>query len=192
MTNDSLIEKLIKESRAFRDSENAGMLHISKVIAIIRRHFNGKPAIEGKPLELQTRDELLAYIRNHTEDKLDMVKTPVVHSDEHWKKHAQQKMLDMVESFYNILAYRDAEIKELRTALSEDGKVMGDVSANDHRSVGLVTEPSPTKTETKIDEIKIVCDLIRSLFSYDEPPWFEIENVAKRIFSLRTTERNEP
>lgn len=82
MINDSLIEKLIKESRAFRDSENAGMLHISKVIAIIHRHYNGKPAIEGKPIELQTRDELLAYIRNHNEDKLDMVKKPVAHSDE--------------------------------------------------------------------------------------------------------------
>ena len=30
-----------------------------------RRHYEGRPAVEGKPLELQTRDELLACIRQH-------------------------------------------------------------------------------------------------------------------------------
>ena len=31
--------------------------------AIVRRHVEGRPAVSGKPLEIQSRDELLAYIR---------------------------------------------------------------------------------------------------------------------------------
>lgn len=36
---------------------------LNEVIVLIRRHFEGKPAVAGKPLEIMTRDELLNYIR---------------------------------------------------------------------------------------------------------------------------------
>lgn len=34
-------------------------------LAIVRRHHEGRAAVAGKPLELMTRDELLAYIQGH-------------------------------------------------------------------------------------------------------------------------------
>jgi hypothetical protein len=37
------------------------------VIELVERHMNGRPAVAGKPLELQSRDELLAYIRRYAE-----------------------------------------------------------------------------------------------------------------------------
>jgi hypothetical protein len=37
--------------------------------SVVRRYYEGRPAVEGKPLELQTRDELLAYIRKMKADK---------------------------------------------------------------------------------------------------------------------------
>lgn len=36
---------------------------IQAAITIVRQHFEGRTAVPGKPLELMTRDELLAYIR---------------------------------------------------------------------------------------------------------------------------------
>ncbi len=67
MSSDSLIE--ILEYRRTNSAHshpyygagyNDGLMD---AIDIIRHHYEGRPAVEGKPLELMTRDELLNYIR---------------------------------------------------------------------------------------------------------------------------------
>ena len=44
-------------------NRNHGVLPTGEAIAIFRRHYEGRPAVDEKPLELMTRDELLAYVR---------------------------------------------------------------------------------------------------------------------------------
>lgn len=63
MNSDSLIEELETSLRPEAIAGGNPAMLLDRVILIIRRHYNGKSAIEGKPLELQTRDELLAHIR---------------------------------------------------------------------------------------------------------------------------------
>jgi hypothetical protein len=46
---------------SYEQGRNDGL---TAAIAIVRRHTEGRPAVEGKPLELMTRDELLSYIRH--------------------------------------------------------------------------------------------------------------------------------
>lgn len=40
---------------------------IGDYLAAVQRHHNGRTAVPGKPLELQTRDELMAYIKEQDE-----------------------------------------------------------------------------------------------------------------------------
>lgn len=64
MTTDSLIQEL--ESQKFAHGEDLKPYNdaVSDCIAIVRRYYEGKPAIPGKPVELQTRLELLAHVRS--------------------------------------------------------------------------------------------------------------------------------
>lgn len=73
----SLIDLLyeLRPKDNYRGGAKSGyMLGVRDAIAIVRRHYEGRPAVAGKPLEIQTRDELLAYIRQQQpEDQEDIV-----------------------------------------------------------------------------------------------------------------------
>jgi hypothetical protein len=62
-------DELIKaiEAAAFNptyDDRMGKFVPLDKAITIFRLHTEGRPAVEGKPLELMTRDELLSYIQH--------------------------------------------------------------------------------------------------------------------------------
>jgi hypothetical protein len=57
-------DELIKAIEALPSVNSSGLVYRPDVVAAIRRHTAGRPAVEGKPLELMTRDELLSYIRH--------------------------------------------------------------------------------------------------------------------------------
>ncbi len=65
MTNGSLIDLILPHLNCPTGDCSLCRDRAAAIIAIVRRHYEGRPAVEGKPLELMTRDELLAYIKQH-------------------------------------------------------------------------------------------------------------------------------
>ncbi len=64
VSDSTLIEKL-KEAYDNPRGDIMWRAGLARAMGIVKLHYEGRPAVEGKPLELQTRDELLAYIRQH-------------------------------------------------------------------------------------------------------------------------------